>query len=51
MITATRTAQLTFLLNSLANGSAQRAVEDAHEDNYPVCYDPETGVLVVSEDN
>lgn len=45
------TARLQDLLDALANGSAEMAIEDAFEALYPVSYDPETGVLVEADLN
>lgn len=43
--------QLLEHLAVLVSGVAAEEIADVREALYPVCYDPETGVLVVSEDN
>lgn len=44
-------AGLNAALDALANGSAQAIIADAFEANYPVSYDPSTGVLADAQVN
>jgi hypothetical protein len=45
------TTTLASLLVATVTGEATAHIEDAYDSNYPVSYDPATGVLIISEEN